>query len=187
MVPNDILSKVTLEGDERGGINWVEEVEMTYPATDLAEDYFCDLGKLRRKRLRKRILARRVNDKRDVCYRNEMRLGRYLAMRQGKAGNVEVEKQLESKYIDRLFRRPGVCKNSGMQDFGSGLNPPKESNFVDVQSMAEGGVREVINNWEDGLKIITRCNPVTSKKEYYIVLLDLSPRQVILSFLSIFI
>ena len=53
--------------------------------------------------------------------------------------------------------------------------------------MAEGGVREVINNWEDGLKIITRYNPVTSKKEYYIVLLDLSPRQVVLSFLSIFI
>ena len=41
MVPNDILSKVTLEGDERGGINWGEEAEMTYPSTDLAEDYFC--------------------------------------------------------------------------------------------------------------------------------------------------
>ena len=49
MVPNDILSKVTLEGDERGGINWGEDVEMTYPSTDLAEDYLCDLGKLKRK------------------------------------------------------------------------------------------------------------------------------------------
>ena len=51
MDSSEILSKIKMGGeDERGGITWAEEVEMVHPSTDVADDYLCDLGKLKRNR-----------------------------------------------------------------------------------------------------------------------------------------
>ena len=172
-----ILSKVKMEGDERGGIAWAEEVEMTIPSKGHpwtgADRWF-----------KKKRPVRRVNDRKDTSYPDEVRLGIYLAMKQGK--DVKEGERLEEEYIERLSRKPGVCKNSDMKNtYGSDLNPPKVNNFLDVEAMGEEALRDLINGWEDGPKINSRR--VAGKMQHFVVLLNMSPRQVVTYFLKLFI
>ena len=174
MDPREILSKVKMGGkDESWGITWAEEVEREIPSTGGVGSWF-----------KKKRPARRVNFKKDITYPNEVRIGIHLAMQQGKA--VEEADKLETEYIDRLSRKPGVCKNSDMKNtYGSDLNPPKVSNFLDVEAMGEEALRDLINGWEDGPKINSRR--VAGKMQHFVVLLNMSPRQVVTYFLKLFI
>ena len=130
---------------------------------------------------KKKRPARRVNFKKDITYPNEVRIGIHLAMQQGKA--VEEADKLETEYMDRLSRKPGVCKNSGSEDtFSSVRKPTRLNSFLNMEAMGEEAVREVINRWEDRPKINSRRDPVSGKKQHFFVLLAMSPRQVSFSF-----
>ena len=171
MDPREILSKVKMGGkDESWGITWAEEVEREIPSTGGVGSWF-----------KKKRPARRVNFKKDITYPNEVRIGIHLAMQQGKA--VEEADKLETEYIDRLSRKPGVCKNSGSEDtFSSVRKPTRLNSFLNMEAMGEEAVREVINRWEDRPKINSRLDPVSGKMQHFFVLLAMSPRQVSFSF-----
>ena len=106
-----------------------------------------------------------------VSYPHEIRVGKHLAMKQGKGmGDEEEEKRLEKEYMAEIFRKRGACTNS---DIGK---PPK----VNMESMGEEEVMAVIRGWEGGPMIRSRRDPADpSKPKHYFVLLSMSPRQLV--------
>ena len=75
---------------------------------------------------------------------------------------------MKGEYMERLFRKLEVCRNSGSEDtFSAVRKPTKLNNFLNVDAMGEEEVREATNIWEDEPKIYSGYDPATGK--YYIV------------------
>ena len=95
----------------------------------------------------------------------EMRLGAYLAWKEGKGEWLTLEREFARK----MLRERGECCHSDLKD-------ELDLNY-DVGSMEDEEVMAEIRRWENGPKINARRNPWTGDKEYYIVLLAMSPQQ----------
>ena len=100
-----------------------------------------------------------------ASYPYEMRLGAYLAWKEGKGEWLTLEREFERK----MLRERGECCHSDLKD-------ELDLNY-DVGSMEDEEVMAEIRGWENGPKINARRNPWTGDKEYYIVLLAMSPQQ----------
>ena len=102
-----------------------------------------------------------------ASYPYEMRLGAYLAWKEGK-GEMEWL-TLEREFERKMLRERGECCHSDLKD-------ELDLNY-DVGSMEDEEVMAEIRGWENGPKINVRRDPWTGDKEYYIVLLAMSPQQ----------
>ena len=96
-----------------------------------------------------------------VSYPYEMRLGAYLAWKEGKSEN-EGEK-LEKEFLREMEKERGECCNSRME--GLKLD-------YDVESMDDEAVMAKIRGWESGRKVNKRRDG-----QWYIGLLSMSPQQ----------
>ena len=167
MDSSEILSKIVLGGeDERGGISWAEEVEMVKP-----------LHVEKKKLLKGLEMAQTVREflRYPASHPYEMRLGDYLVMREGEEGMRRLRelkgytpspKDMEKLYMRHVTRKPGDC-----------VNPVVEYQKFNVEALEEQAVKKLIRGWEAGPKIITRRDPLTKKKQHYVVLLAMKPGQ----------
>ena len=164
MDANDILGKVNNSGGGEGCcISWSDQVEKKRPS-GLKKKPLSGFKKKRPQTISE-VLGH------PVSYPHEIRVGKHLAMKQGKGmGDEEEEKRLETEYVNEIFRKRGACTNS---DIGK---PPK----VNMESMGEEEVMAVIRGWEGGPMIRSRRDPADpSKFKHYFVLLSMSPHQFI--------
>ena len=126
-------------------VNWADEVEMQNPFKEVV-----------RKKSAKNVVRRKVTIKKETSYPGLMRLGSYLAMREGKEGmkklqrdgvktEEQVEEQLEEKYLEEMMKQPGVCKNPEGEKFQT----------FDVEALGEGALQRLICGWESGPKIVS--------------------------------
>ena len=100
-----------------------------------------------------------------ASYPYEMRLGAYLAWKEG-----EGEKEwltLEREFERKMLGERGECCHSDLKD-------ELDLNY-DVGSMEDEEVMAEIRGWESGPHL--RCDPETGKDEWYIGLLAMSPQQ----------
>ena len=130
---------------EEEWVNWAEEVEMQNPFKEVV-----------RKKTAKNVVRRKVTIKKETSYPGLMRLGSYLALREGKAGmkklrkegtktEEQVEEQLEESYMEDMMRQPGVCKNPEGEKFQT----------FDVEALGEGALQRLICGWESRPKIVS--------------------------------
>ena len=102
-----------------------------------------------------------------VSHPYEMRLSVFLAWKEGKS--EEEGLKLEKEFLREMLKERGECCHSDLKD-------ELDLNY-DVGSMEDEEVMAEIRGWENGPKINARRNPWTGDKEYYIVLLAMSPQQ----------
>ena len=166
--------KVEVKVVEDGGwINWVDEVE-----EENTEKYFKVVKVERREHLkaavRKRVKTNRMG-KCQTTYPYEMRLGTYLAMKEGEVGmrrlfklGVKTHERLEELYVEQVISRElGVCANPLNAEFQK----------FNVEALGEEAVKKLIRSWQSGLKTEARKNPENGKTNYYVRLLAMSPGQ----------
>ena len=110
-----------------------------------------------------------------VSYPYEMRLGAYLAWKEGKSEKMEglkLEKEelrLEREFLREMLKERGECCHSDLKE-GLKLD-------YDVESMDDEAVKAEIRGWESGRKVNERFDPKTGKDEWFIGLLAMSPQQ----------
>ena len=153
-------------GEEGGWINWAEEVEETDPIG------WYEYQEVEKKPAKAAVKKREVNIKKETTHPYQMRLGSYLALREGEEGmrrlrkkGITTEQQLEERYMEGILGKLGVCKN-----------PVYDQKF-DIEKLGEEAVKKLIRDWRSGEKIESHFFPSTGKTEYYIVLLAMSPVQ----------
>ena len=104
-----------------------------------------------------------------VSYPYEMRLGAYLAWKEGKSEKMEgltLEKEelkLEREFLREMLKDRGECCHSNRKE-GLKLD-------YDVESMDDEAVKAEIRGWESGRNVYER------KDEWFIGLLAMSPQQ----------
>ena len=154
--------------EDGGWIKWAEHVHQ-----DNTEMYFKRLVKAERRKDMKAAVRNRLNAmvKSVTTYPYEMKLGTYLAVKEGEAGmrrlGVKTPERLEQLYVEQVvLREPGVC-----------ANPAREFQTFDVEALSDEAVKRLISRWESGLKIEARQNPVNGRTNYYVRLLAMSPGQ----------
>ena len=105
-------------------------------------------------------------------YPHEMRVGTYLALREGPEGMRKLEmkgvteQKLEERFMKEILRKPGVCHN-----------PAGEFQKFDVEKLDEEAVTELIKKFASGPMIKSRLNPASGRTEHFVVLLAVSPGQ----------
>ena len=169
--------EVNIDWRGEGGawINWAEEVEEMDP---IGWYEYKEVEKKPAKAAVKRQPAKAALKKREVKIKKEtthpyqMRLGSYLALREGEEGmrrlrkkGIKTEQELEERYMEGILGKLGVCKN-----------PVYDQKF-DIEKLGEEAVKKLIRDWRSGEKIESHYFPSTGKTEYYIVLLAMSPVQ----------
>ena len=159
---------------EGGSLNWAEEVEVEYPSwfkDQIVEKESERAGVKKKKKRVKR--GRDAPLKSAPSYPYEVRVGTYLAMREGPEGMRKLEKEgvnehkLEEKFMEEILRKPGICQNPGIE----------ESRMFDVEKLDEAAVKKLIRKCASGPMINSRYNPSSGKIEHYMVLLAMSPVQ----------
>ena len=149
IIEEDTLTrKATTMEEEK--INWVEDTEEMYPFEEIEEKKPAKAVEEKkpakavatvRKPPAKKVVRRKVTIKKETSYPGLMRLGSYLAFREGKEGmkklqkegtktEEQVEEQLEQKYMEEMMRQPGVCKNPDGEMFQT----------FDVEALGEGKI-----------------------------------------------
>ena len=167
--------RIVKEG-EGGSLSWAEDVELEYPSWTSFKDENVEKESERAGVKKKKKRVKRVRDapvKSAPSYPYEVRVGTYLAMRQGPEGMRKLEKEgvnehkLEEKFMEEILRKPGICQNPGIE----------ESKMFDVEKLDEEAVKKLIRKCASGPKINSRYNPSSGKTEHYMVLLAISPVQ----------
>ena len=178
IIEEDTLTrKATTMEEEK--INWVEDTEEMYPfeeeivekkpakavdtvekkpakAVATVEKKPAKAVATVRKKPAKKVVRRKVTIKKETSYPGLMRLGSYLAFREGKEGmkklqkegtktEEQVEEQLEQKYMEEMMRQPGVCKNPDGEMFQT----------FDVEALEEGKIQQLISEWESRPQIVS--------------------------------
>ena len=159
--------------EDGGSFNWVEDVEVERPPWTWYKD------KVVEKESEKEVVKKkRVKRARDApltstpSYPHEMRVGTYLAMREGPEGMRKLkmkgvtDQKLEENFMQQILRRPGICQNpaEGFQKF-------------DVEKLDEEAVKKLISGCASGPMIKSRLNPASGRNEHFVVLLAMSPGQ----------
>ena len=155
IIEEDTLTrKATTMEEEK--INWVEDTEEMYPFEEIVEKKPAKAVATVRKPPAKKVVRRKVTIKKETSYPGLMRLGSYLAFREGKEGmkklqkegtktEEQVEEQLEQKYMEEMMRQPGVCKNPDGEMFQT----------FDVEALGEGKIQQLISEWESRPQIVS--------------------------------
>ena len=202
IIEEDTLTrKATTMEEEK--INWVEDTEEMYPfeeeivekkpakavatvekkpakAVATVEKKPAKAVATLRKKPAKKVVRRKVTIKKETCYPGLMRLGSYLAFREGKEGmkklqkegtktEEQVEEQLEQKYMEEMMRQPGVCKNPDGEMFQT----------FDVEALGEGAIQRLISEWESRPQIVSVREG--GKTLPYVSLLALGPHSPYIS------
>ena len=116
-------------------------------------------------------MQREMKLKKETSYPYHMPLCHYLAMTLGQEGfkkllkeeNVRSEEQLERRYLERMMREPGVCKNPGLKQFQA----------FDVEKLNEGALQRLIRGWERGPDIVTITEG--GRTQLFVTLLAMGP------------
>ena len=191
IIEEDTLTrKATTMEEEK--INWVEDTEEMYPfeeeivekkpakAVATVEKKPAKAVATVRKKPAKKVVRRKVTIKKETSYPGLMRLGSYLAFREGKEGmkklqkegtktEEQVEEQLEQKYMEEMMRQPGVCKNPDGEMFQT----------FDVEALGEGAIQRLISEWESRPQIVSVREG--GKTLPYVSLLALGPHSPYIS------
>ena len=190
IIEEDTLTrKATTMEEEK--INWVEDTEEMYPFEEIVEKEPAKaVATVRkepakavatvRKKPAKKVVRRKVTIKKETSYPGLMRLGSYLAFREGKEGmkklqkegtktEEQVEEQLEQKYMEEMMRQPGVCKNPDGEMFQT----------FDVEALGEGVIQRLISEWESRPQIVSVREG--GKTLPYVSLLALGPHSPYIS------
>ena len=191
IIEEDTLTrKATTMEEEK--INWVEDTEEMYPfeeeivekkpakAVATVEKKPAKAVATVRKKPAKKVVRRKVTIKKETSYPGLMRLGSYLAFREGKEGmkklqkegtktEEQVEEQLEQKYMEEMMRQPGVCKNPDGEKFQT----------FDVEALGEGATQQLISEWESRPQIVSVREG--GKTLPYVSLLALGPHSPYIS------
>ena len=190
IIEEDTLTrKATTMEEEK--INWVEDTEEMYPFEEIVEKEPAKaVATVRkepakavatvRKKPAKKVVRRKVTIKKETSYPGLMRLGSYLAFREGKEGmkklqkegtktEEQVEEQLEQKYMEEMMRQPGVCKNPDGEMFQT----------FDVEALGEGAIQRLISEWESRPQIVSVREG--GKTLPYVSLLALGPHSPYIS------
>ena len=179
IIEEDTLTrKATTMEEEK--INWVEDTEEMYPFEEIVEKKPAKAVATVRKKPAKKVVRRKVTIKKETCYPGLMRLGSYLAFREGKEGmkklqkegtktEEQVEEQLEQKYMEEMMRQPGVCKNPDGEMFQT----------FDVEALGEGAIQRLISEWESRPQIVSVREG--GKTLPYVSLLALGPHSPYIS------
>ena len=166
--------EVNLDSRGEGGawINWAEEVEEMDP---IGWYEYQEVERKPAKAAVKRkpaVKKRQFKIKKETTHPYQMRLGTYLALREGEEGmrrlrkeGIRTEQQLEDRYMKGVLGKPGVCKNSDVDQ------------KFDIDKLGEEAVKKLIRGCRSGPMIESRFYPGTGKTEYYVVLLAMSPVQ----------
>ena len=124
----------------------------------------------------KKKMGKRVRNaplKSTPSYPYEMRVGTYLAIKEGPEGMKKLElkgvteQQLEEKFMKEILRRPGICQNPAREGFQE----------FDVEKLDEEAVMNRIRGYASGPMIRSRLNPASGSTEHFVVLLAMSPGQ----------
>ena len=157
-----------------GSLSWAEEVEMEHPSWTWFKDQIVEKESEKAGVKKKRVKrGRDAPLKNTPCYPYEMRVGTYLAWREGPEGMEKLKKKgvteqkLEDKFMEPILRKPGICQNPSIE----------ESSLFDVVKLDEEAVKNLIRRSANGPEIKSRYNPGSGKTEHYIVLLAMSPVQ----------
>ena len=156
----DISINFVEEGDG-GWFNWYDEVEMEdpigwHPVAEEkkdAEAVVKNPAEVVVKKAAKAVVQRVVTLKKETSYPYHMPLCHYLAMTLGQEGfkklleeeKLRSEEQLERRYLERMMREPGVCKNPTLEQFQA----------FDVEKLGEGALQRLIRGCERGPNIVT--------------------------------
>ena len=191
IIEEDTLTrKATTMEEEK--INWVEDTEEMYPFEEeivekkpakpvaTVEKKPAKAVATVRKKPAKKVVRRKVTIKKETSYPGLMRLGSYLAFREGKEGmkklqkegtktEEQVEEQLEQKYMEEMMRQPGVCKNPDGEMFQT----------FDVEALGEGKIQQLISEWESRPQIVSVREG--GKTLPYVSLLALGPHSPYIS------
>ena len=179
IIEEDTLTrKATTMEEEK--INWVEDTEEMYPFEEIVEKKPAKAVATVRKKPAKKVVRRKVTIKKETSYPGLMRLGSYLAFREGKEGmkklqkegtktEEQVEEQLEQKYMEEMMRQPGVCKNPDGEMFQT----------FDVEALGEGAIQRLISEWESRPQIVSVREG--GKTLPYVSLLALGPHSPYIS------
>ena len=165
--------EIHIEADG-GSFNWVEDVEVERPPWTWYKDKVVEKesGKagVKKKRVKR---ARDAPLTSTPSYPHEMRVGTYLAMREGPEGMRKLkmkgvtEQKLEEKFMKQILRKPGICQNPESKEFQT----------FDVEKLEEEAVKKLIRGCASGPKIRSRLNHASGSIEHFVVLLALSPGQ----------
>ena len=80
-----------------------------------------------------------------------------------KEEQVKNEQELEQKYMERIMREPGLCKNPSR----------KEYQLFDVTKLGEGALPSRIRGWESGEQIVSVGDG--EKAQWFVTLLAMGP------------
>ena len=80
-----------------------------------------------------------------------------------KEEQVKNEQELEQKYMERIMREPGLCKNPSR----------KEYQLFDVTKLGEGALQSRIRGWESGEQIVSVGDG--EKAQWFVTLLAMGP------------
>ena len=144
--------------EDGGSFNWEKVVEK--------ESGKAGVKKKRVKRVRDAPLRSTPS------YPYEMRVGTYLALREGPEGMRKLEmkgvteQKLEERFMKEILRKPGVCHN-----------PAREFQKFDVEKLDEKAVTELIKKFASGPMIQSRLNPASGRTEHFVMLLAVTPGQ----------
>ena len=165
--------EIHIEADG-GSFNWVEDVEVEHPPWTWYKDKVVEkesgkagVNKKRVKRVRDAPLTSTPS------YPYEMKVGTYLAMREGPEGMRKLkmkgvtEEKLEEKFMQQILMKPGICQNPSGNEFRK----------FDVEKLDEDAVNKLIRGCASGPKIKSRLNPASGRTEHFVVLLAMSPGQ----------
>ena len=169
--------EVNIDWRGEGGawINWAEEVEEMDP---IGWYEYKEVEKkpakaaVERQPAKAALKKREVKIKKETTHPYQMRLGSYLALREGEEGmrrlrkkGIKTEQELEERYMEGILGKLGVCKNSVFEQ------------TFDITELGEEAVKKLIRDWRSGEMIESHFFPATGKTEYYVVLLAMSPVQ----------
>ena len=159
---------------EGGSLSWAEEVEMEHPSWTWFKDQIVEKESEKAGVKKKRVKrGRDAPLKSAPSYPYEVRVGTYLAMREGPEGMRKLEKagvtaeKLEVKFMEEILRRPGICQNPSIEG----------SKYFDVEKLDEEAVKNLLRRCASGPEIKSLYNSASGKTEHYMVLLAMSPAQ----------
>ena len=98
-----------------------------------------------------------------ICTYLAMRLGEKEMKKLLKEEEVKDEQELEQKYMARIMREPGICKNPDR----------KEYHRFDVEKLGEGALLQRIRGWESGELIVSEGDG--EKAQWFVTLLAMGP------------
>ena len=104
-----------------------------------------------------------------ICTYLAMRLGENEMKKLLKEEQVKNEQELEQKYMERIMREPGLCKNPGR----------KEYQRFDVEKLGEGALLQRIRGWESGELIVSVGDG--EKAQWFVTLLAMGPYSLLIN------